>query len=72
MNGIDISNFLEAYGLPGLMILALGWVTRALWSRLNEQIDARFEDHRTHSGQMADITKTLDQAIKFVEGVSRG
>lgn len=72
MTGIDIPSFLETYGLPGLMILGLMWVVKALWARLNEQIDARFSDHKAHSEQMAANTKTLDEAMKFVGGQSRG
>lgn len=72
MDGLDIPSFLEAYGLPGFIILALILVVNALWKRLNEQIDARFADYKSHAVQMAENTKTLDQALKFIEGQSRG
>lgn len=72
MDGIDIPSFIEAYGLPGLIILGLGWVVRALWHRLNQISDARFADYKSHADQMAEITKTLDHAIRYIEGNSRG
>lgn len=72
MDAIDIPSFIDTYGLPGLVILVLLWVVRALWSRLNEQIDARFDDHKSHTVQMADNTKTLDAALRFIEGQGRG
>lgn len=59
-------------GLGAAIIVVLLAVCRALWHRLNEQIDKRFVDHETHAQQMAEITKTLDHALKFVEGSSRG
>ena len=68
----DIPTFIEAYGLPGLMIAMLALVVKALWSRLNEQTDARFVDHKEHSAQLAENTKALDQALKFIEGSKRG
>ncbi len=72
MTGIDIPSFIEIYGLPGLMIIALMWVVRALWNRLNEQIDQRMDDYKVHAAQMAENTKALDQALKFIEGQKRG
>lgn len=72
MDGIDIPSFIEAYGLPGLIILGLGWVVRALWGRLNEMTDARHSDHKEHANQMAEVTKSLDNAIRFIEGSGRG
>lgn len=72
MSSIDIPAFIEAYGLPGFMIIVLMWVANALWKRLNEQTDSRFADHKEHSAQMAENTKTLDQALKYIEGKSRG
>lgn len=72
MDGLDIPSFLEAYGLPGFIIIGLVWVVNALWKRLNEQVDARFAEHRTHAAQMAENTKALDQALKFIEGQGRG
>lgn len=72
MDSLDVTQFIEAYGLPGLIILGMGLVIRALWARLNEQIDNRFDDHKTHSSQMSDNTKTLEQALKIFEGSGRG
>ncbi|MFG6661158.1 hypothetical protein [Sulfitobacter sp. 915] len=76
MNPIDIPQLAEQYGpfiaLLAAVIVAGGWTIRALWHRLNEQIDARFEDHKQHSSQMAENTKTLDQALRFIEGSGRG
>jgi len=72
MDAINLPQFIEAYGLPGLIILGMGWVIRALWARLNEQIDNRFSDHKTHSSQMSDNTKTLEQALKIFERGGRG
>jgi len=54
------------------MIAMLALVVKALWSRLNEQTDARFVDHKEHSAQLAENTKALDQALKFIEGSKRG
>ena len=71
MGGFDIPSFLEAYGLPGLIIVGLAVVVKALWARLNEQIDARFDDHKAHTSQMADNTKTLDAALRYIEGKGR-
>lgn len=72
MTQIDVPNFIEAYGLPGLIILALLWVVRALWVRLNEQVDARFADHKSHAEQMAENTKTLDHALRYIGEGGRG
>ncbi|HCT32365.1 MAG TPA: hypothetical protein DF966_04300 [Sulfitobacter sp.] len=71
MDTFDLPSFIEAYGLPGFIIIALVWVVRALWTRLNEQVDARFEDHKAHTSQMADNTKTLDAALRYIEGKGR-
>tara|TARA_R110002096_G_scaffold49122_4_gene130027 strand:+ start:414 stop:632 length:219 start_codon:yes stop_codon:yes gene_type:complete len=71
MSGFDLPSFLEAYGLPGLIIFGLAIVVKALWARLNEQVDARFDDHKAHTSQMADNTKTLDAALRYIEGKGR-
>jgi hypothetical protein len=76
MGAGEFSDFASQYGpfvaLGAVVIVAMAAVIRALWHRLNEQIDKRFVDHETHSQQMADVTKTLDHALKFVEGSGRG
>lgn len=71
MSGFDLPSFLEAYGLPGLIIVGLAVVVKTLWARLNEQVDARFDDHKAHTSQMADNTKTLDAALRYIEGKGR-
>ena len=76
MNPIDVTDVAEKFGLfvalVAVVIIGMGWVIRSLWMRLNEQIDNRFTDHKAHSGQMADNTKTLEQALKIFEGSGRG
>ena len=72
MNPIDISDVARDFGLFVAMavaaLLAMGWTIRALWTRLNAQIDGRLDDHKLHSGQMADNTKTLERALDVMEG----
>tara|TARA_R110002111_G_scaffold262881_1_gene342698 strand:- start:29468 stop:29686 length:219 start_codon:yes stop_codon:yes gene_type:complete len=71
VGSFDVPSFLEAYGLPGLIIVGLAIVVKALWVRLNQQVDARFDDHKAHNTQMADNTKTLDSALRYIEGKGR-
>ena len=76
MNPIDIPQIAEQYGpfiaLVVAVIVAMGWVIRSLWNRLNTQIDGRMADHKLHSSQMAEVTKSMDNAIRFIEGSGRG
>lgn len=72
MNPIDIPEIARDFGLFVAMavaaIVVMGWTIRALWNRLNVQIDGRMEDHKTHSAQMAENTKTLERALDVMEG----
>lgn len=76
MNPLDIPDVAEKFGLfvalAAVVIVALSWVVRALWNRLNEQTDNRFDDHKTHAAQISDNTRTLEQALKIFEGSGRG
>lgn len=60
------SVFLE-WGPPGAIILALGYVARALYARLNEVQDARIQDWKEQSRQLSENIAVLDAATKAQE-----
>ena len=59
--------FLE-WGPPGAIILALGYVARALYARLNDVQDQRIADWKEQSRQLSENVKVLDEATKQIEG----
>jgi hypothetical protein len=72
MDGIDIPAFLETYGLPGLFIVLEGFVIRAIWTQLMDQINGRLDDQRRQSEQLAAVTKTMENTIDAVRGKNNG
>lgn len=55
-------------GLSAAVIAALGWWGWQNQRRANELQDARVADHKEHSAQMLENTRTLDTAIRVMEG----
>lgn len=76
MNPVDIPQIASEYGLfvalVVVVVVAMGWVIKALWSRLNDQIDARFDDQKAHAAQMAENVKAMDRAFDLVGGTRHG
>lgn len=43
MAGIDIPSFIETYGLPGIVIIALAFAVRSLWNQ-NQELQKEMRD----------------------------
>lgn len=59
-------------GLPAVVIVGLAV---ALWherKRGNEVTDGRLADQKEHTAQILEATRTLDSAIRALEGARRG
>lgn len=55
-------------GLPAVVIIALGVAVAALWRRINNLHDARISDQKEHAAQMLENTRTLETAMRLMEG----
>ncbi len=54
--------------LPGLLILALGWVGWREHRRANAALDSRIEDQKEHTRDLLEAMRSVDRAIDAVEG----
>ncbi len=68
----DSLGLVERYGLPGLIILGMGWAIYLLWSRLNAVQDARIADlqamGKTVTDLTAETTATLNATLSALRG----
>ncbi len=53
---MDFTVPLEQYGLPGIIILGMGWALFLLWNRLNTVQDARLAEAHEHTKQILEMT----------------
>tara|TARA_R110000796_G_scaffold68034_9_gene156057 strand:- start:766 stop:972 length:207 start_codon:yes stop_codon:yes gene_type:complete len=60
MSGIDIPAFIEAYGLAGVIIVALSFAVKSLWSQNQELQKEMRETLREVFPAMAALQAALD------------
>ena len=68
MDVIDAPGLIETYGLPGLIMVGMGWAVIHLWRSLSAEREAHMQTHRDHTGQLVEAIRTLDKAMEIAEG----
>ena len=67
MEGIDIPQFVEAYGLPGIVIIVQAFIIRSLWAdnkELNKEV-------REALREVFPAMVALQSAMDFIKGSSK-
>ena len=65
---MDIPALIETYGLPGIIMVGLGYAVVALWNRLALAQDARLNDLREHGKELRAVS---DSATAAINGLTR-
>ena len=62
------ADFIETYGLPGLIMIGLGYAVIALWNQLNKARDDRINDLRENGKELREVS---DNASAAINGLTR-
>lgn len=60
---MNVEAFIEAYGLPGLIIFGLGWAVVHLWRALQASQEARIEDNRSAARDLREVAEASRSSI---------
>ena len=60
------------YGVLGIVCIILLIAVGALWKRLSEVQDARFEDMKESNNQLITLARDLDGTLNALKGVVEG
>lgn len=63
MSGIDIPAFIEAYGLAGIIIVALSFAVKSLWSQ-NQELQ---KEMRETLREVFPAMSALQTALDFIQ-----
>lgn len=75
MPGVDATSFVETYGLPGAVIIALVYAVAKLWSAYVASNEGRLQDQREHSRETRELAQasnaSLDALTRVLEREGR-